>query len=97
MLRIADNEPGYATMRTSSELVRIVPKQCAKINPQMSALLSAEDAPKRSGGAPQRIAGVRRSRGFKRVNHFIIFALLFYMILNSYLLWNHFIMIELGL
>jgi len=26
----------------------------------MSALLSAEDAPERSGGAPQRIAGVRR-------------------------------------
>ena len=39
---------------------RNVPKQCAKINPQMSALLSAEDALKRSGGAPQRIAGVIR-------------------------------------
>jgi hypothetical protein len=55
------NEPGYATMRTSSKLVRIVPKQRAKINPQMSALLSAEDAAEWNGGAPQRIAGVMRS------------------------------------
>ena len=49
---------------------RNVPKQRAKINPQMSALLSAEDAPERSGGAPQRIAGVKRWPG--RLLHFSI-------------------------
>jgi hypothetical protein len=46
--------------RVFQACARNVPKQCAKINTQMSALLSAEDAPERRGGAPQRIAGVVR-------------------------------------
>jgi hypothetical protein len=59
---------------------RNVPKQRAKTNPPMSALLSAEDALERSGGAPQRIAGVRccYSLPFSSINpYFKLFFIFF--------------------